>query len=194
MSEPTNAGRGRPALFNAERAAKVIEGLRYGMTRHAAAGIGGVSYDTFCRWIRRGNREESGDFCDFCAACRHAENEAEASMTAIIIQAARGFEAKTEQVRTFLDHEGREVTETTVTTRFVCEPRFALEWLKRRRPAEWGDQAYVRLSRLSDAELVAHVAGELGAIRGGDTVPDTLRIAPRSPYSDFGDEQDKVPG
>lgn len=59
-----------------------------------------------------------------------------------------------------------------MTTRIVKaaddDPKYALEWLKRRRRDEWGDN--LSLSRLSDEDVIALATGGVpGTDKAGDT-------------------------
>jgi hypothetical protein len=170
---------GRPLKFNEERAGKIVEYLRAGCTRKAAAEAVGVEYETLRLWLTRGRREQSGDYFAFLAAVTRAEAEVEARYTLIINKAATGWDTssttrttktvfrtkKTKQKDGTVIEEPvalQEVTETRHEGR-EFDPKYALEWLKRRRPEEWGDTMVIEVWRkavekarsLSDEDLLA---------------------------------------
>jgi hypothetical protein len=70
----------RPSLYTPERAQRITDALADGNTRRAAAAYGGISDDTFARWLKR--------FADFAAAVKAAEAEAEVAHVANIKRAA----------------------------------------------------------------------------------------------------------
>ena len=73
---PTNLG-GRPPLFNAQRAERLLVAVRRGIPFKQAAAYAGVSYDTFNRWRRLGSDEDAPErFRKFCDALSQAEGEA----------------------------------------------------------------------------------------------------------------------
>jgi hypothetical protein len=164
---------GRPPKFNPERAAVLVEHLRAGCTRKAAAEAVGVRYETFRLWLERGSQANAGPFFEFLGAATHAEAEAENRYAAILEKAAEGWEAGavTRTVKTVyrtrktttIDPETNqktvieepvaleEVTEATTSER-LFDWRAAESWLKRRRREEWGDTLDVR--KLGDDQLI----------------------------------------
>src|SRR5262249_1367735 len=123
--------------FTPDRVARLIDGLRAGMTRTATCGAAGITLDTLNLWQRR--------YSAFSAQVRQAEAEAEARYTTIIAKAAFGNEVtirrettKPVVVKTVdangTKHEHLEhITEVSFETRRESDWRAALEWLKRRR-------------------------------------------------------------
>jgi transposase len=65
--------------YTAERATAIAAALAAGNTRKVAAATGGISEDTFARWLKR--------YADFAEAIKSAEAEAQASHVANITQA-----------------------------------------------------------------------------------------------------------
>ena len=55
---------------------RVAQAIRMGATYEHAALYGGVSYDTFNRWMQRGERAGRGEFREFRDAVKAAEGEA----------------------------------------------------------------------------------------------------------------------
>jgi hypothetical protein len=70
----------RPSKYSPPRAAKIIEGLKAGMTRTAAAGLVDIDVSTLDAWRQR--------FPSFAAQVTVAEQQAEARYTTIIARAA----------------------------------------------------------------------------------------------------------
>src|SRR5262249_13187797 len=70
--------------FTPERVARLIEGLKAGMTRTASCGAVGITLDTLNLWQKKHSA--------FSAQVRQAEAEAEARYTTIIAKAAFGHE------------------------------------------------------------------------------------------------------
>lgn len=62
----------RPTKYNPERVQRIIETLRAGNTRRAAAWTGGIEVETFLQWLRR--------YPEFSAAVKQAESDAELEM------------------------------------------------------------------------------------------------------------------
>jgi hypothetical protein len=92
----------------------IIRALSIGATYKDAAEAAGVHYDTFNRWMKMGEEAKSGKFHDFYESVRRVEAETRNRYLAVIAKAA---------------HEG--------------DWRAALEYLKRRDRANWGDNVDV---------------------------------------------------
>jgi|GEM_PF-5090031 hypothetical protein len=127
MSIPRKPG--RPSKFTPERQAKILDGLRAGMTRRASAGFAGVAENTFQGWLAQPTK------ADFKEEVEEAESFAEARHTGSIAKAAFGEEVT--RTKTTTRAEGT-VTQT-IETRWESDWRAALEWLRRRRRKEWGN-------------------------------------------------------
>ena len=100
---------GRPSVLS-EAGPRIIAALRNGADRAAAVGYAGVPYGTVRSWISRG-RSGHTPYDEFAAQVEAAEAEAAVRMAKVIFDAAHA------------EHDYRA----------------ALEWLKRRRPEEWGE-------------------------------------------------------
>ena len=121
----------RPTKFTEEARRKILEGLRAGFTRSAAAGTAGVHPAQIGRWCTA--------YATFATECVIAEAVAEARFTVVITKAAQEGDAN-----------------------------LALQWLKRRKRDEWGDN--LSLSRLSDEDVIALATGGVpGTDKAGDT-------------------------
>ncbi len=119
--------RGRPSKRTPLREQIVLECLRSGMTITASAAKAGIDGTTLSRW-----REVYPDFAEKCA---RAEADAEAHFTAALAKASTPHEI-TETI-TIVTTSGE--TSTKTITRKDFDWRAAESWLKRRRPADWGD-------------------------------------------------------
>jgi len=127
---------------------KLLDALRGGNTRRAACIYAGISETTFATWLER--------FSDFRELVTHAEAQVEVRNVAILQKAAAGYETTETRTAdryfmkmtkvTLPDGTVREetapvkVTEVTTIVRHEADWRPGLEWLKRRRPADWGDK------------------------------------------------------
>jgi hypothetical protein len=70
----------RPTKYNEERSGQIIDCLKAGNTRTAAAALAGIDQDTLTNWINR--------YSDFSEAVKKAEAEAETRSVKIIQEAA----------------------------------------------------------------------------------------------------------
>ena len=84
---PKNKG-GRPSAFTEERKEKILQALRAGNYRTAAAKWAGIEPGTLKAWVNRGNHGEPG-YAEFVAAIKEAEGQAEASLVATIKKASQ---------------------------------------------------------------------------------------------------------
>lgn len=136
----------RPTKFTPVRAAKLLEGIKAGMTKKAAAAFARVSYDTLNYWEHRR--------ASFASDIEQALSEAEARYTGVIAKAAFGYEDIERITVTKPDGaiEQREIR----THKF--HPTMALEWLKRQRRADWGDNVHVQLDQ-EITKLLEQIAG-----------------------------------
>ena len=123
---PTSVG--RPTKFTTSRAARVLDGLRTGMTRGAACSEAEVKYITLYRWIKRHPA--------FAQQVEEAELAAEARFTAVIAKAAFGHQVT--RTRTIEKSNGDH--EIMTDSYFEYDWRAAMEWLKRRRRDDWSDR------------------------------------------------------
>lgn len=104
----------RPTKFTPEVTAVIIKAIGIGATYKDAAEAAGVDYNTFNEWMKRGESEKSGKFREFNELVKRSEAEARLKYLATIAEAARGGDW-----------------------------RAALEYLKRRDRATWGDNVDV---------------------------------------------------
>jgi len=103
------------------------------MTKKAACGHAGISYDSLNYWEHR--------FASFARQVEEAEQEAEARYTGVIAKAAFGYEVIKTKRTVKPDGSIEALTETSQEFGW----RAALEWLKRRRRKDWGDNLHIDL-------------------------------------------------
>ena len=122
----------RPSKLTPESQASIIDAILHGATYKDAAEAAGVEYNTFNEWMKKGAEAKSGAYREFNEAVAVANAECAKNMVRVIQSAAAKGDWKA-----------------------------ALEWLKRRRRAEWGDavdvtsageKLEIRIIRASDAK------------------------------------------
>lgn len=100
----------RPSKLTPETQAVIVDAILHGATYQDAAESAGVWYNTFNEWMKRGADAKSGIYYEFNEAVTRANAECAKNMVRVIQSAAAKGDWKA-----------------------------ALEWLKRRRRGEWGD-------------------------------------------------------
>ena len=134
---------GRPTKLTPEVQEAIVKAVSVGATLDAAAESAGITYRTFANWMERGKKATKGDYFQFFQEISMAAARVRVNMASTIAQAAAGGDAKA-----------------------------AIEWLKRRDPAQWGDR--LQISRLSDDELLRLLAiAESGGLIGGSAAAGT---------------------
>ena len=78
----------RPTELTPEVHRLIVQGILLGATYELAAGYGGVTYDTFNNWMKRGKREKSGIFFELFKAVEQAKGKAAIQWLAKIEAAA----------------------------------------------------------------------------------------------------------
>lgn len=105
---------GRPSKLTPEAQAAIVDAVLHGCTYSDAAEAAGVDYQTFNNWMLTGKDKKSGKYFEFFEAVNKANAECAKNFTRVIQSAAAKGDWKA-----------------------------ALEWLKRRRRPEWGDNVDV---------------------------------------------------
>lgn len=148
----------RPTKYTPERSAKIIDGLKAGMTRGACCGLVSIDENSLARWIAR--------YASFGQQVLAAEHAAEACYTDVIAKAAFGHEV----VERREVHKANGDTEVTIITKREYDWKAAQFWLSRRRRDDWGDRLevvlYQEMAGLLDfiaAQHPGHFA-EIGAL------------------------------
>lgn len=144
---------GRPTKLTPDASAQIIKALNAGATRVDAANSAGVSYITFLNWMKRGEASRKGDYFEFFNDVTSAESSVRISLA------------------------------NSVAMQGKTDWRAAVEYLKRRDPANWGDR--INISRMSDEDLLRllALAERLGIESGGpasgpDASDETLGNGP----------------
>lgn len=117
---------GQPTLFDANKAAIILETMARGHFLTVAAARAGVSRVTVWRWLKKGEREKTGELYGFCNAYKRAEAEGADKALAVIL----GLEK---------DADGDPI-------KVADWQRFAW-FLERRFPKEWGRRTIVEDTR-----------------------------------------------
>mgnify|MGYP002632983204 FL=1 len=100
----------RPTKLDEDTQAAIVRSLAIGATRKDSAEAAGISYDTFLNWMANGEKAHRGQFFEFFGACSKAEAQAKLKYTNTVAKAAADGDW-----------------------------RAAMEFLKRRDPANWSD-------------------------------------------------------
>lgn len=100
----------RPTKITKEIIETIAKEVLHGASYQAAARAGGIHYDTFNEWMKKGREGKSGIYVEFSESLETANAQCEVNMVRVIQSAAAKGDWKA-----------------------------ALEWLKRRRRGEWGD-------------------------------------------------------
>jgi len=120
----------RPDKLTPERHERIVEAIRLGNTREAAAAYARVGERTLYRWLAKGQQARNGSKCrQLWQDVKEAENEAELTSVAIIRAAA----------------------EKQWTA--------AAWWLERRRPDQWGRKENLDITIRREAERIAKETG-----------------------------------
>ena len=115
-------GEGRPSKFTPERVEAILDALRGGCSRMAAASAGGIHYDTLHDWLAKNP--------EFLREVEKAESLAEANYTAVVFKAAAtNWQAAAWWLerRRFRDYARRDRVDVTVDVRHEAE-RLASEF------------------------------------------------------------------
>lgn len=139
---------GRRTDYSEERAKKITDAIRIGATHRAACNANGISQSTFYLWLKQ--------FPQFSEDVNQAEGQAELNHTTTIAQAAAGKIVVKEKIT-----EKNGVR--TIEREYIpADWRASIEWLKRRRRPDYGDQVDIR--RLDDDTLLRLIlkAQEIG--------------------------------
>lgn len=78
---------GRPTSLTPDVHRRIVAALRLGLSRSAAAAVGGVGARTMVNWLKRGEKGEE-PFGEFFDAVEVAEGQAQAKVTANLMKAA----------------------------------------------------------------------------------------------------------
>lgn len=79
---------GRPSKLTPETQAHIVQAIEVGATYELAAQYGGVAYNTFNEWMKKGDAAKSGRYREFYEAVKSAEGKAAIKWLALIDKAA----------------------------------------------------------------------------------------------------------
>ncbi len=142
---------GRPTLLTKALQNKIVAALNTGATIVDVCASIPLHKDTFYTWLKRGELGEV-PFADFTDAISRAQQDAKMAAMKALRVAMNPHQAVSETVETFaetrLDREGKpyeyvKKVEKRTVTKFAGDWRAAIEYLKRRHYAEWGDRSKV---------------------------------------------------
>lgn len=159
-------GPGRPnSLFTEEAKAKIISGIRVGMTFKDAALNAGVSEATYHNWMRQG-REGKKPYVEFYEACEKAIQEAKAYHLRMVNKHAEGG---IENVKKTVerDSEGKIVKTIEVTEKSAPNLKASLWILERRFPEEFGPRQRVDVGNKDENPFQVSLFGQ-AVIPGSD--------------------------
>lgn len=122
----------RPSKLTPETQAAIVDAILHGCTYRDAAEAAGIAYETFNEWYKAG-KAGTKKFVQFSDSVDVANAQCAVNFTRVIQTAAAKGDAK-----------------------------YALEWLKRRRRAEWGDN--IDVTSMNDKISIN--------IKGFDDIPD----------------------
>ena len=134
---------GRPSLRTPAAQHKICEALRAGNTRRAASIYGGMSEDTFGRWLKAD--------ADFAAAIEKAETDAHVRNVAIIQKAAQ---------------------DTWTAAAWWLERKFPQDWARREKHEHTGDNGAPLTIRVeyADTPIAAAPSGTGAGSEGSEAV------------------------
>ena len=80
---------GRPSKLTPDVEKKLVDAVRAGNSREAAAKVSGISEATFYNWLSQGREAKRGRFLEFLEAIKKAEGEAEQKAMSRIVEAGQ---------------------------------------------------------------------------------------------------------
>jgi len=80
----------RPTKLTPEVKDRISQAILMGATYELAAHYGGITYKTFNEWMKQGEQDSEGEFCEFSEAIKSAEGKAAVGWLAKIEKAATG--------------------------------------------------------------------------------------------------------
>ena len=112
---------GRPPKINDPALrTRILDALRVGATYVHACAYGGIAYNTFNEWMKRGEAARSGAFLDFYEDVKKAEGDAVAKWLGVIDKAALDGQwqaAAWKLERRYPETYGRRIIQTEVSGR-----------------------------------------------------------------------------
>ena len=127
----------RPSKLNGKVKDRIVAKLRVGETRAVAAKSGGITYETFLQWVRKGEEAKSGQYHDFYTEVMEAEAQARE------VWFNRVNDGWSEPTVRQIKKGGLVVEERSEIKQKRVNP---LQWLAMRYPHEFGQHAVKELS------------------------------------------------
>lgn len=105
----------RPTKLTSDVQKRIVAAIKRGATYKLAAQYGGITYKTFNEWIKQGEDELEGEFCEFCNAIKKAEGEAAFKWLGVIEAAGKeSWQAMAWKLeRRYPEDYGRQIQEHT---------------------------------------------------------------------------------
>lgn len=154
------AKRGREAKYTDERVARICDALKQGMTDEQAAGMGGITYNTFWRWCN-----EKSDFRD---AVKKAKAQYEDWLMNGILEDARNSlttlikGVEYEEVKTEYENDSfgnpRIKKQSRTTKKILPNPTAVIFALCNRDPEHWQNRINNELSGKIETETKSEVS------------------------------------
>lgn len=148
------AKRGRPPKYSLKRVDIIVQAIRAGASREAAAGLAGIGHATLYRWLAEGRSNPDGPFGKFAKAVEEADAAFEVEALKAIREAAAG---------------GTTISRTTKPDGTVIEKFSRPDWtaaawlLERKWPSRYGARGRVEIELQRQA---LEFAQELGVSPG----------------------------
>jgi hypothetical protein len=140
---------GRPTKLTDELERIICDNLSAGMHKEIAAGVAGVHYGTFSRWMLEGKKDPDSREGQFRAAVEQALKRSEATLVASIFKGS------------------------------LADPRVGLEFLGRRHPNRWAKNAVQKheVKHRFDDDGAKALADAFGRLIGGTEETPTPPVA-----------------
>ncbi len=79
----------RPTKLTPDVQRRIVTAIKQGATYELASHYGGITYKTFNEWMKQGESDSEGLFCEFREAIKKAEGEAAVKWLRVIENAGR---------------------------------------------------------------------------------------------------------
>lgn len=132
---------GRPTKLTKRMKNKIVKLVKQGVAPCTAAVMAGIGKSTYTDWMRRG-RDGEPLYSDFSDAIEEAEAVVKAEAEMIVRKAFTGVKERTVRKKLEKDPDTNRmvIVEETRTTVEKVYPQYALAWLERKAPDEWGQK------------------------------------------------------
>lgn len=142
MPRRTSRKPGRPTRLTTDLASAIADAIEAGATFDAAMAANGVHPSTGYRWLSEGSADTAAaEFREFREAVTRARARAELTMTAAVVQDAKGGAIIKHVTRVW-----RNGTEEEERQYAPPNGRVALEWLARMEPSRWAHRTGIEVT------------------------------------------------